>query len=180
MEQNTSTAGAQAPQYTNEQWRALLARAVSEIEALAASKGAEYSGDQDRLDNFRRGAARYGLPMEVIWGVYANKHWDSLQTYIKDLNTGRSRNYSEPIEGRVKDLLVYLLLFWAMCEERGAQGEMKTIRVNLGPHFKVEDRTLLVTDYPNHPDDGHAHNWTNSHNERRGAYKLCLKCGATS
>lgn len=110
------------PKFSNAAWDALLDRAVARIKGLAASKGAEYSGDQDRLDNFRRGAARYGLQMEVIWGVYASKHWDSVQTYIRDLNCGRSRPYSEPIDGRVDDLLVYLLLFKAMLEERSQVG----------------------------------------------------------
>lgn len=114
---------AQDPKFSNQAWDALLDRAVAKIKSLAASKGAEYSGDEDRLDNFRRGAARYGLPMEVIWGVYASKHWDSLQTYIKDLNVGRTRPYSEPIDGRVDDLLVYLLLFKAMLEERAGAAE---------------------------------------------------------
>lgn len=117
----------ESPKFSNTAWAALLDRAVARIKSLAESKGGEYSGDEDRLENFRRQGLRLGLPMEVVWSVYANKHWDSLATYIKDLNTGRKRNYSEPIDGRVDDLLVYLLLFKAMLEERAGPKDVMVI-----------------------------------------------------
>jgi len=85
-------------------------------------KGGEYAGDHDRLDNFRRNGANLGLPMEVIWGVYAAKHWDAIGTYIRDLTTGKTRERMEPISGRVDDLLVYLILFKCMIIERDRAG----------------------------------------------------------
>lgn len=106
------------PKYTNEAWEKLLEETIGKIKSLAASKGSEYSGDSDRLDNFRRNGADVGLPMETVWRVYAGKHWDALTTYIRDLQAGKQRTRSEPIDGRVDDLLVYLLLFKAMLEER--------------------------------------------------------------
>lgn len=106
------------PTYSNDQWEKLLSQTVEQIKQLAKLKGAEYSGDLDRLDNFRRNGQDVGLPMETIWRVYAGKHWDALTTYIRDLQAGRVRERSEPIASRVDDLLVYLLLFKAMLEER--------------------------------------------------------------
>ncbi len=104
--------------YPHEQWDKLLEDAVSKIKQLATLKGGEYAGDVDRLANFRRNGEALGLPMEVIWAVYASKHWDAVIQYIKDLNTRKTRERLEPIEGRVDDLLVYLLLFKAMVQER--------------------------------------------------------------
>lgn len=167
------------PTFTNTQWEALLERVTATIKSLAKSKGSEYSGDQDRLRNFREGAERYGLPMEIIWGVYAGKHWDALQTYIRDLNTGVERTRSEPIDGRVDDLLVYLLLFKAMLEERESRRGGKTLRFRLPEDFKLEQGQNLVTEYLHKTNDGHGHDWANSYNENRGPYHLCLKCGAT-
>jgi hypothetical protein len=57
--------------------------------------------------------------METVWAVYAGKHWDAIQQFIKDQRNGKERERLEPIEGRVDDLLVYLLLFKAMLQERG-------------------------------------------------------------
>jgi hypothetical protein len=107
--------------YSWEQWNKLLDRVMVQVAALQHVKGQEYSGDVDRLRNFRRAADELGLRQEVIWRVYAGKHWDAITTYVADLVVDRARERSEPIEGRVLDLIVYLLLFLAMCEERNAR-----------------------------------------------------------
>lgn len=108
----------ESPKFTVEAWKKVLTDAIEKINYLSATKGGEYAAEDDRLDNFRRNGERLGLPMEVVWGVYASKHWDALQTYIRDINRGRTRARSEPIEGRADDLIVYLLLFKAMLAER--------------------------------------------------------------
>jgi hypothetical protein len=94
----------------NETWAA--------ITELGKKKGGEYSGDSDRLMNFRRNAERLNLPMEVIWAVYAAKHWDALMQYCQDLHTGKTRPRMESLAGRCDDLIVYLILFKAMLQER--------------------------------------------------------------
>lgn len=85
---------------------------------LGVKKGGEYAGDEDRLANFRRNGLALGLPMEVVWGVYAAKHWDAISQYIKDLKDGRKRDRLESISGRVDDLIVYLILLQCMVDER--------------------------------------------------------------
>lgn len=104
--------------YSHNRWQKMLEEMFEEIEHLAKAKGGEYSGDVDRLMNFRRNAAALGLPMETIWGVYAAKHWDAIMQYIRDLRENKTRERMEPISGRIKDLIVYLLLLNAMEEER--------------------------------------------------------------
>lgn len=108
--------------FSHERWAALLDETFAEIRSLGAKKGGEYSGDDDRLLNFRRNGAALGLPMETVWAVYAAKHWDAIQQFIKDQRNGKERERLEPIAGRVDDLLVYLLLFKAMLEESGHAG----------------------------------------------------------
>lgn len=108
--------------YSHERWAQLLDRSIEQIETLSALKGGEYAGDSDCLANFRRNGQDLELPMEVIWRVYAAKHWDAVGQYIRDLAAGRKRLVLEPISGRVDDLLVYLLLFKAMIEEREENG----------------------------------------------------------
>lgn len=104
--------------YTPDDYEQMVNRTFEAITQLARLKGGEYSGDVDRLANFRRNAQALGLENETVWAVYAAKHWDAIMQYVKDLTTGQSRKRMEPITGRVDDLIVYLLLFKAMCEER--------------------------------------------------------------
>lgn len=105
------------PNFSHDDWEYLLENTFSEIRNLAKLKGGEYSGDTDRLANFRRNSAALGLPMETIWAVYAAKHWDAIMQYIRDEQTATKRERLESIEGRVDDLLVYALLFKAMLAE---------------------------------------------------------------
>lgn len=104
--------------YSHKRYEDLLIKTFEEIRNLSFLKGGEYSGDTDRLLNFRRNATALDLPMETIWAVYAAKHWDAIMQYVKDIQGGITRERLEPIEGRVDDLLVYLLLLKAMMDER--------------------------------------------------------------
>lgn len=104
--------------YPHGRWTQLLEETFLEITKLAALKGAEYSGDEDRLANFRRNAADLGVPMEVIWRVYTAKHWDAVGQYIRDLQNGVERSRLETLASRCDDIIVYMLLFKAMLEEK--------------------------------------------------------------
>ena len=96
----------------------LLAETWETINELGKKKGGEYAGDNDRLENFRRGGERLKLPMEIVWAVYAGKHWDAIMQYCADLHTGTSRPRMESLAGRCDDLIVYLILFKAMLLEQ--------------------------------------------------------------
>lgn len=104
--------------YSHERYAELIDSTVEEIIKLSKLKGGEYAGDDDRLANFRRNGLALGLPMETVWAVYAGKHWDAIQQSIKDLNEGKTRQRLESLVGRADDLIVYLILFKAMLEER--------------------------------------------------------------
>lgn len=110
-------------QYSHKQYDALMDKLTEEMKKLASVKGGEYSGDNDRLANFRRNAANLGVPMELIWAVYAAKHWDAIMQYVQDLVSGKTRPRNETIGGRAHDLLVYLTLFCAMLEEQDNERE---------------------------------------------------------
>jgi hypothetical protein len=113
--------------FGNEKWQQVIESTFEQVRMLGKVKGREYSGEIDRLLNFRRLGDRFDLPMEVILAVYATKHWDSIQTYIRDMNLHGAnyltsieyrKNQSEPIGGRIDDLITYLLLLKCMVQER--------------------------------------------------------------
>ena len=104
--------------FSHERFNKLVAETFDKVRDLSHLKGAEYSGDTDRLLNFRRNGDRLHLPIETIWAVYASKHWDAVMQYVHDIQHGTDRTRLESIAGRADDLIVYLLLFKAMVEER--------------------------------------------------------------
>lgn len=104
--------------YETARYNKMTEETFQKIRDLAVLKGGEYSGDLDRLENFRRNAAALELDYRQIWAVYAAKHWDAVMQYIKDEATGKQRRRVEPIAGRCDDLIVYLLLLKAMLEEQ--------------------------------------------------------------
>lgn len=106
--------------FSHDVWEQLVERTFDEVRKLGALKGGEYSGDEDRLANFRRNAADIGVTKETVWRVYAAKHWDAIGQYIRDLTAGKERTRLESLAGRADDLIVYLLLFKAMLAEREA------------------------------------------------------------
>lgn len=95
----------------------LFNETVSELNRLLIIKGGEYAGSDDRLANFKRGAARVGIdPLQILW-IYASKHIDSIETFIRDTAAGTHRERSEPIAGRFDDLINYCILAKALVKE---------------------------------------------------------------
>src|SRR6478735_6526685 len=104
--------------FPHREYNRIVEETFGKLRELGIKKGGEYAGDEDRLANFRRNGENLGLPMATVWGVYAAKHWDAISQWIKDDRDGKERERMEPIEGRVDDLLVYLLLLKAILAER--------------------------------------------------------------
>ena len=84
----------------------------SAVHLLNKTKGSDYSGDEDALENFKRLATKLELTKEQVLGVYMTKHLDAIDTYIREGNVK-----SEPIDGRIDDAIVYLILLKAMVQE---------------------------------------------------------------
>ena len=98
----------------------LVNQTIKETAELLIVKGGEYAGSDDRLANFKRGADLTGVtPMQCLF-VYMSKHYDAVATYIKDDAAGKTRPRSEPIAGRINDLINYCLLLKGLVEESEA------------------------------------------------------------
>ena len=91
---------------------------------IMKTKGREYAGSGDRLANFKRGSTNTGVNPETVLFIYMQKHFDSLTTFIKDLEKAKTLGVvadklSEPIQERIKDMVNYLLLLNGLIVERG-------------------------------------------------------------
>lgn len=119
--------------FSHQRYNEILCETMNKVAELSKLKGGEYAGDDDRLANFRRNGVALGLPLEAVWAVYAAKHWDAIIQSVKDIVTGKTRQRMEPLEGRIDDLITYLVLFKCALEER-QQAEK--------PIFKTRDADL--------------------------------------
>ena len=107
----------------------------NEINRLLKVKGGEYANSEDRLANFRRGAALTGCtPLQVLF-IYMSKHYDAVASFVQTSAAGQVRPSSEPIEGRIDDLINYLLLAKGLLAEAGAKATPVKIR---DPYAGVE------------------------------------------
>jgi hypothetical protein len=99
-------------------FKALCEEIQAATTGLLVQKGEEYAGSTDRLANFKRGAAATGVdPLTVLY-IYMSKHWDSVSTYVRKSQQRQEQNLSEPIEGRLHDLINYATLAIAILREQ--------------------------------------------------------------
>jgi NTP pyrophosphatase (non-canonical NTP hydrolase) len=100
-----------------------LARTFQRLLSLSASKGLEYCGGQeiDRLRNFKDGGARVGVhPVKHLF-IALDKHWNSISTYVRELDQPVKRVLSEPIAGRIDDAILYLNLMKMLLVDLGIE-----------------------------------------------------------
>jgi len=79
-------------------------------------KGKDYSSSEDCLSNFKRNAERLGLTKYQVWLVYFMKHVDSICNAVKS-NPDNPQVESEPLEGRITDIINYALILEALITE---------------------------------------------------------------
>jgi hypothetical protein len=91
---------------------ALLDRTFEAVRTINGSKGMEYADSEEALANFYRRAEEFDLDPKTVAGIFLGKHLDAIKAFIK---TGSVR--SEPIEGRVHDAILYLVLLLGLVED---------------------------------------------------------------
>jgi len=89
---------------------------LAECKNVLKTKGADYAGDNDVHENFKRNATRLGLTKYQVWALYFNKHVDAINNSIKR-NPVAPQVESEPLSGRVVDAINYLIRLHSMLEE---------------------------------------------------------------
>ena len=97
---------------TAKEYKKLREEFISNAFKISDDKRIEYT-EGNHVDNvlwnFENIAKLVNLELLQVISVYYQKHNSSINNYFKD-----GKEYSEPIEGRIKDMINYLLLMVAM------------------------------------------------------------------
>lgn len=99
------------------QFEKMVDSTLQECRNLLITKGMEYAGKEDRLANFKRGAQLTGCTPLQVGMIYLSKHYDALATYVSDAAAKQGRTCTEPVTGRIDDLINYCLLMKALILE---------------------------------------------------------------
>jgi hypothetical protein len=98
---------------TQDELAEVMERVFGECGLLRSAGQKEYAGGENAFGNFMRLAAELDTtPEKVLW-TYAMKHKDGIAAYIRGYESQR-----EPVDGRINDLITYLIILRAMVEAR--------------------------------------------------------------
>lgn len=102
---------------------------------IMKSKGSDYTDNLDRLSNFKIVGELVGVDPRVVWAVYSAKHFIAIANYC-----GRGKTESEPIDGRISDLINYLLLLKGLVVESRVKVDFADVHKN----FQETEKEVLV------------------------------------
>lgn len=94
-------------------FQTLMQDTFNELLNINDTKGMDYAGEDDALANFKEAAMELGLTPEQVWSVFAGKHWRAIMTYVREGDVA-----SEPIEGRIHDLIMYGFLLLGIIRDK--------------------------------------------------------------
>ena len=81
----------------------------------------EYAHNEDNgLANFERVAERLGIDRKKVLMTYAEKHLDGIHAHNNGLISQR-----ESVRGRIRDVIVYMVLLWAMVDDDDSAADKK-------------------------------------------------------
>jgi len=98
-------------------------QAFKEIMNVRQAGQQEYAHDSDNaFANFERLARQLEMPREKVLWVYLMKHMDGILAYLNGHTSQR-----EPVTGRIKDAVTYLLILRGMVIENESRRSKKVI-----------------------------------------------------
>lgn len=89
---------------------------------MIRAKNADYTqgtGQHDRIAAFRRIGGDIDVPMTKVWAIFCQKHWGAVMKYVKD-----GQVESEPIHGRINDIINYMVLLGAIVDDIDLKAEL--------------------------------------------------------
>lgn len=105
-----------------ETFQVLMKEEFEKLLETNTKKGHDYAGDEDALANFKETAKATGITPEQAWSVFATKHWSAIMVYVRE-----GAVQSEPVEGRIHDAILYLLLLLGLVREKSQQDSLSSL-----------------------------------------------------
>jgi hypothetical protein len=97
----------------------VFAQRFADCMEMIRAKNADYTqgtAKKDRIAAFRRIGKDINVPMTKVWAIFAQKHWGAVMKFVKD-----GQVESEPIDGRINDLINYFVLLGAIVNDAEAK-----------------------------------------------------------
>jgi len=126
---------------SNDQFYNIVGAMFNKCLEVLAQKGHIYAGDDNRLANFERVAARRKVSTDVVIDIFRMKQEDAINTFRQELGAGQPISDPEPPEMRYVDSINYLLLDFADAMANGGYE----------PQEEWLRNALAATDQPEHP-----------------------------
>lgn len=110
----------------NENFRSDVEEMFNECLETLDKKGTEYQNNPlnaeiDVFRNFKRTGEELGIDKMTVLFIFMKKHWDSISGYVKNKQAGITPSLTEPINGRIMDLINYLLILNSMIKENNVE-----------------------------------------------------------
>lgn len=94
----------------------LMESVFTQCMATRESGQKEYAhAENNALSNFDTQANDLQIDRKKVWYIFADKHWRGIRSFINGHKSQR-----EDVRGRIKDVIVYLILLWAMIDDDDA------------------------------------------------------------
>lgn len=91
----------------------LMSRIFADCQKTRDEGQKEYAHQESNaFENFDAEARMLGVDRKLVWRVLAGKHWRGVTAFIAGHKSQR-----EDVRGRIKDLIVYLVLLWGMIDD---------------------------------------------------------------
>ncbi len=91
----------------------LMSTVFKECQETREAGQKEYAhSEENAFSNFERTGAELHISREKVLYIFAKKHWDGVLAWINGHQSQR-----EDVRGRIKDMIVYLILLWAMVDD---------------------------------------------------------------
>jgi hypothetical protein len=99
---------------TDDELLQFMEKTLRNVIALRRTKAVDYSDPHDAFSGLRRVAQEMELTEAKTLLVFMAKHWDTIRWYVI---RGDGR-HSEEIDGRIDDMIVYLILLKAVLKNQ--------------------------------------------------------------
>lgn len=101
---------------------------LRDIKEILGAKNAEYArSTEDKLMNFKRRATQSGLDPMTVLQIDLFKHIDAINSYMIRYRNGAKVLLNDPINKRLNDSIIYMILLQALIEDLGLEDQLSEV-----------------------------------------------------